>query len=199
MADLWRAIYMVPRAPNVEKGLSRIQDIPHQGNMHSKHAYRHTQTNYAKLYLRESHIWKVPPLSSEAEKKRYPFTKARVYVSALTAVLSAILAVLLLHGSLIQLLYYLICTSLIASAVFMLNVRVFFVKASRSSEERNVPTERRASQWKALLLLFAILLLSMIVPLLLTRVLSPEIWFIVLVGITSGASIAEISFYFHTR
>jgi len=138
-------------------------------------------------------------LSPEAKKRGYPFTKARVYTSVVTAVLSAILAILLLHGSLIQLLYYVICTSLIASAVFVLNVRIFLVKASRRSEERDIATERRGSQWKALLLLFSILLLSMIAPLLLTRVLGPEIWFIVIVGVTSGASIAEVCFYFHTR
>jgi len=138
-------------------------------------------------------------MSSNAKKRRYPFSRTRVYISAVTSVLSVILAVLLLQGNLIHFLYYFICTLLIAPAIFVFNVRFLIAKASKPSREKILPTEKGASQWKTLLLLFGILIVSMIVPLFLAQVLPPEIWFVLIISFTSGASIAEVLFYFHMR
>jgi len=137
-------------------------------------------------------------VNSNTRKGKYPYTRARVFISVATAALSVILAVLLLEGMPILLLYYILCTFLIAATIFMLNVRMLSIRM-KSLEEQSLQTEKGASQWKALILLFCMLLLFMFAPLLLTRVLSPEIWFIIIVSFTSGASIAEIFFYLKTR
>ena len=113
--------------------------------------------------------------------------------------LSVIMAVLLLLGKPIHFLLYCICTLFIALAVFVLDVRFLLVKVSAPSGEESPPTKKGASQWKPLLLLFGILLAALIIPLLLARILPPEIWFVLIVSLTSGASIAEMLFYFKTR
>ena len=138
-------------------------------------------------------------MSPNPKKGKYPFTRIRVYLGAMTAVLSVILAVLLLLSKPIHFLFYCICTLLITLAVFVLDVRFLLVKASTPSGEESPSTKKGAPQWKPLLLLFGILLGSLIIPLLLARVLPPEIWFALIVSLTSGASIAEMLFYFQTR
>ena len=138
-------------------------------------------------------------MSSRPKKRRYPHTSLRVYISAVTSALFVILAVLLLQSNLIYFLYYFICTFLIAATVFLLDIHFLLVRASKPSGEKILPTEKGASQWKAFLLLFCILLVSLIVPLFLAQVLSPEIWFVLIISFTSGTSIAEIFFYLRTR
>lgn len=140
-----------------------------------------------------------PSVSSKTKKGKYPYSRLRVYTSVATAVLSVILGVLLLESMPIFLLYYFICTLLIAAIIFALNFHLLFIRAPKPSEETILQTEKGASQWKALILLFCILLASLLAPLLLTQVLPHEIWFILIISFTSGASIAEIFFYLHTR
>lgn len=134
-----------------------------------------------------------PSVSSNTRKGRYPYTRPRVYISAATVVLSVILGVLLLGSKPIFLIYYFICTFLIAAIIFVLNLRLLSIRLPKPSEEKG------ASQWKALILLFCILLAASFVPLLLAKLLSHEVWFVIIISFTSGASIAEIFFYLHTR
>lgn len=138
-------------------------------------------------------------MSSATMKGRYPYARARVYISVATAILSVILTALLLGKTPVWLLYYSICTFLIAAIIFMLNVRLLSIRLLKFSREERLQTDKGSSQWKALILLFGLLLVFLFVPLLLTRVLPPEIWFIIMASFTSGASIAEIFFYLQTR
>lgn len=138
-------------------------------------------------------------MSSTTKKGRYPYTRARVYLSVATAILSMMLAVLLLGNTPVWLLYYSICTFLIAAIIFMLDVRLLSIRLLKFSEEERLQTDKGSSQWKALILLFGLLLVFLFAPLLLTRVLPPEIWFIIIASFTSGASMGEIFFYLQTR
>lgn len=134
-----------------------------------------------------------PSVGSNTKKGRYPHTRPRVYVSAATVVLSVILGVLLLASKPIFLVYYFICTFLIAAIIFVLNLRLYSIRLPKSSEEKG------ASQWKALILLFCILLAAALAPLFLAKLLAHEVWFVLIISFTSGASIAEIFFYLYTR
>ena len=140
-----------------------------------------------------------PRMSPNTKRARYPYTRMRVYTSVVTFVLSIILVVLLLWNDLLHFAYYFISTLAVSSVVFLLEARFLSVAASRLSGESVSQAEKGASQWKRLLLLLAILLSSLIVPLLLAQFLTPEVWFVLLISFTSGASIAEIVFYVHTR
>lgn len=119
-----------------------------------------------------------------------------VYFSAITAVLSVILAVLVLQSSPILLVYYFISTFFITATVFVLRKRLF-IRTSKPSEEKSQQTKKSGS--KGLILLFFVLLAILVGPLFLAKILDPATWFILMVSLTSGVSITEIAFYFHTR
>jgi len=138
-------------------------------------------------------------MNSEAQKKRlrYPHGKIRVYLSATLTVLSIILAFLLLR-SLLSFLYYLGLTIVLVAVFLVLKMRFFSVEMSESSEEESSETASKMQNWKSLLILFGVLIISILLPLLLAR-FHPEIWFIGLISYISGVSVAEILFFLITR
>lgn len=138
-------------------------------------------------------------MSVGAQKKRfrYPYGKVRVYFSAAMTVLSIIFALLLLK-SLVSFLYYLGLTIVLVAVVLVLKMRFLYVKMPESSEEKLSETESTMQNWKALLILFVVLIMSMLLPLLLAR-FYPEIWFIGLIGYISGVSVAEVLFFLISR
>lgn len=138
-------------------------------------------------------------MSVKTQKKRfrYPYGKVRVYLSVTMTVLSIILALLLLK-SLVSFLYYLGLTIVLAAVVLVLKMRFLYVKMPESSEERLSEAESTMQNWKALLILFGVLIMSMLLPLLLAR-FHPEIWFIGLISYVSGVSVAEVLFFLVSR
>jgi len=138
-------------------------------------------------------------MNSEAQEKRlrYPHGKIRVYLSATLTVLSIILAFLALR-SLLSFLYYFGLTIVLVAVVLVLKTRFLSVEMSESSEEESSETESKMQNWKSLLILFGVLIISILLPLLLAR-FHPEIWFIGLISYISGVSVAEILFFLITR
>lgn len=138
-------------------------------------------------------------MSVGAQKKhfRYPHGKARVYLSATMTMLSIILALLLLK-SLVSFLYYLGLTIVLVAVVLVLKMRFFYVEMPESSEENSSEAESTMQNWKALLILFGALIISMLLPLLLAK-FHPEIWFIGLISYVSGVSVAEVLFFLISR
>lgn len=137
-------------------------------------------------------------MTSKSPKGKYPFRMVGVYLSAASIVMSVALALLLLSDSPILLLYYFVLTFLIAVATFVLRIRVLPTGMPKASEKESLETQKKISGWK-ILLIFCMLIVFLIVPLLLAGFLEPYVWFILMVSLTSGLSIAEILFYLSTR
>jgi len=121
-------------------------------------------------------------------RKRYPHKMSAVYLNATTAILSAILAFLILDSPYTWLLPYLIGTSIVTVIVFMFKNRLLQIQDSG----------KHTSTWK-MLLIFLAFVACLFVPILLAGVLDPYIWFILLVSFTSGFSTSEAVFYLYTR
>jgi len=138
-------------------------------------------------------------MNFEARKRRprYLHGKVRVYLSVTMTVLSIILALLLLE-SLLSFLYYLGFTIVLVAVVLVLKMRFFYMEMPESSEEKLSETESKMQNWKSILILFGVLIISISLPLLLAR-FHPEIWFIGLISYISGVSIAEVLLFLITR
>ena len=127
--------------------------------------------------------------------------KARICFSAVTAVLSASRAVLLLHSYVewpLLYLRYFISTLVITAVVYLLRIRLSKIGEVELQKKDSNKIEERHTRWKGLMTYFA-LLAFLFVPLLLVRVLDPKSWFILIVSLTSGISIAETFFYIRRR
>jgi len=121
-------------------------------------------------------------------RMRYPHKMSAVYFNATTAILSAILAFLILDSPYTWLLLYSICTSIVTVIVFIFKNHLFQTQDSGE----------HTSTWKALLI-FLVFVACLFLPLLLAGILDPYIWFILLVSFTSGFSTSEVIFYLYTR
>jgi len=135
-------------------------------------------------------------------KRGHPPTKARTCFNVVTAVLSVFLAVLLLHfypewPSLY--LGYFISTFVITAAAYLLRIRLSKIGEAELQENDSNKIEERHTPWKGFVSYFFVLLAFLFVPLLLAGVLDSKIWFILIISLTSGISIAEIFFYIRTR
>lgn len=139
-------------------------------------------------------------MSSKARKRRivYPYSTVRIYWSATIVVLSIILALLILPGDPVSLLYYLVLTAIVTSVVLALKMRFLRVRSLEPSKEELSETESGVQSWKPLLILIGVLIVSLTLPLLLARY-HPEFWFISLISYTSSVSIAEVLFFLIIR
>lgn len=134
-------------------------------------------------------------MTPNTKKSGYPYPTWRVYWSIALTVLSMILALLLLYPDGFWLLQYLISTSAITAAIYILKTRFTFTRETENSQE---PQTGR-SAWKILGLVLLMLILIFFAPLILARFLPPYVWFILIISFTSGISIAEVFFYLHVR
>ena len=136
----------------------------------------------------------------KTERRRYPYSKSRVYLSTIMTISSLILALtLLLEESILMLLYYFFFTIILTVATFLLKVRLYaFLMREKFETEKNQARIDR-TPWKALLLVFCMLIAFVTIPLLLAGFLSGVLWVILILGFTTGVSISEIVLYFHTR
>lgn len=137
-------------------------------------------------------------MSSNIKKRKYPHRTSRFYLSTITAVLSVILALLLLQDP-ILLLYYFVSTFLITAIAFRLKIRLFPIRTPKHPENDLFQTEKNASTWRKLILMFFALLAFLFLPLFLVRVLDPYSWFILIISLASGVSIAEVLFYLYAQ
>lgn len=133
-------------------------------------------------------------MSPNSRKERYPYSKNRVILSAVIALLSTILALALLLRDTILMLYYFLAMILVAIVTFFLKKRFYPLLIA---EKLQVEPENKlnGASWKTLLLAFFMLIGFIAVPLLLAGFLSASLWFIMITSFTSGVSISEIALY----
>ena len=130
--------------------------------------------------------------------KRYPYSESRVYLSAVIAGLSIILALALLLGQPILMIYYFLSTIIATVITFLLKRRLYTFISTDKNEEKTRENEER-TPWKALLLALLMSLAFLVAPLLLAQILSGTVWFIMIASFTSGVSISEIILYLQMR
>ena len=136
-------------------------------------------------------------MNNDAKKSEYPYSKSRIYLSVVLAVLSIVLALPLLPTP-VLILYYLASTFVIATIVFILKRRYFYTKKTETHQgAANENSEKRIS-WKLLILLFSGIITIMVFPLFLAGA-HPYAWFILMISLTSGISISEIVLYVYMR
>lgn len=70
---------------------------------------------------------------------------------------------------------------------------------SEPIQENFFEPKKLTERLKAPLLMLLMSIALLVLPLLLARVLDPYIWFILIVGFTTGFSVAEILFYLYTQ
>lgn len=143
-------------------------------------------------------------MTINAEKKKYPYSKNRVYVSTTIAVLSLLLAVILFQSyptSVLSYLYFLLSALAITIATFLLKMRLYplITETPSTTDQPHEQTKTSELTWKMLLLVFCMLITPMVVPLLLAGILGGPVWFILITSFILGVSISEILFYLYTR
>jgi len=81
----------------------------------------------------------------------------------------------------------------------MLRIRLFSIGTPKQPEDNLSQTEESHSTFGILIVMFSALLAFLLLPLLLAKLLDPYSWFILMISLTSGLSIAEILFHFQTQ
>jgi hypothetical protein len=132
-------------------------------------------------------------VNSDANRKQYPYSKNRVYLSAIIAALSIILALTLLLFEPVLVLYYFFSTFIVVIITFFLKKRLYTLLITKDQAEIKSDTER--SSRKILLITFFMLVGSIGLPLLLAGLLSGPSWFITITSFISGVNISEIFLY----
>ena len=144
-------------------------------------------------------------MTVDARKKKYPYSKNRVYLSTIIAVLSLFLAGTLFQTDpasvLPNLLYFLLSSLAVTIATFLLKMRLYplITEGFSTTEEAHGEIETGKLTWRMLLLVFCMLIAPIIVPLLLAGVLGGPGWFILMTSYILGVSTSEILFYIYTR
>lgn len=137
-------------------------------------------------------------MQSESKRELYPHSKSRAILNAVVAVLSLILAVLLLAGETILLLYYAAAAVVFTLATFYVKTRLYIslITKEQSQEMQNgAPQGSR----KNLLIAFLMILFMLTFPLLLAGFLPPAAWFIIIVSFTTGIGASEMIIYMRSK
>lgn len=137
-------------------------------------------------------------MSSSTRRRRveYPFSKAGVYVSAVTAALSILLALLLLPENSFALIFYFVLTSILTVVIFAIKVRIFSTRKSKSLENYSLEDVGGSRKWKMGLLIVSFVI-AMIMPMIMSKFLDPASWLASLGSFVSGVSLSEVVFYFY--
>lgn len=140
-------------------------------------------------------------MSSKARKRHteYVYSKFRVYWSATIAVMSIILALLILHTQPISLFYCLVLTVLLIGVVLALKMRFLRVRTPEPSGGELSEKESVGLRWRSLLISVVVLIALLSFPLVLARLIDPLFWFISLISYTASVSAAEVLFFLITR
>jgi len=138
--------------------------------------------------------------SNKSRSVKYPFGKSGVYLSAILAVLSIILALMLLTDPVALILYF-ASTCLLTFITLKIKIYVYSRSNSGAPEEYSV-TEPEGSdggnKW-ATIFLMVCFILAMAMPLILLSILDITSWFISLDGFISGISLSEVILFYHFR
>jgi len=133
----------------------------------------------------------------------YPYSKKRVIVNSIVAILSAIFAIFLLASDIVLLASYFLTAT-------MLTVIIFFIKEnlarriSNSERQDESQKETRGLSIKTLVITFIGFLLLLTLPLISAGLveiglISAAAWFIMIVGVTTGIGASEVLIYVRSR
>jgi len=136
-------------------------------------------------------------VNPDVNRKRYPYTKKRVFLSAIIAAISTVFALSLLFLDAALVCYYFFSTFVAVIITYFLKKRLYPLLITENQASTDNKTER--SQWKMLLIAFLILIGFIGLPLLLAGFLSGPSWFIVITSFISGVNISEIVLYIQAR
>lgn len=137
-------------------------------------------------------------MNKNARKRppKYSHSISKVYLNITTAVLSIILALVLLKEKPLLLLYYIVFTSILATITSVVKIRLASTRPA-TPQKSSFPNEESAPKKRLLVLLFFIIFAGLASPFLLAGFMPPHIWFILIVGLATGISISEITFYIY--
>jgi hypothetical protein len=140
--------------------------------------------------------------SDKSRSIEYPFSKPGVYLSAILAALSIVLALLLLTDPIALILYF-ASTCLLTFVTLEIKIYVFSRRKSEAPEEYSVTepegSSNSSNKWKTIFLMVCFVI-GMAMPLILLSILDVTSWFISLNGFISGVSLSEvILFYYYSR
>jgi len=133
-------------------------------------------------------------VSHNAKRAVYPYSRNRLILSSIIAILSTFLAITLLLDE-TSLLPYFFLSTLVAAAITFFIKRHLYPLLINENRESKTEKEKKAASWKILLITAFMLIGSILVPLLLARFLSGPAWIIMITSFMSGVSISEIVFY----
>lgn len=136
--------------------------------------------------------------SYKSRSIEYPFSKSGVYLSAILAALSIVLALLLLTDPITLILYF-ASTCLLTFVTLEIKIYVFSRRKSEVPEEYSVTKPQGSNKLKTIFLMVCFII-AMAMPLILLSILDVTSWFISLNGFISGVSLSEvILFYYYSR
>lgn len=142
-------------------------------------------------------------MTATQKRARYPSQMTGVYTSTILSILSIVLAILLFNEKPWLFAYYFIVTIFVAATVFAVKHHILSNRATKLANNNSLKNAEeepeRGPRRRLLILTFVGLISILITPLLLTRVLDPASWFILLISYTTGVSGAEILLYLYTR
>jgi hypothetical protein len=133
----------------------------------------------------------------------YPYSRKRIIVNSVVAVVSVIFAVFLLASDIVLLASYFLTAA-------MLTVLIFFIKEnlarriSNSERQDESQKETRGLSVRTLVITFIVFLLLLTLPLISAGLveiglISAAAWFIMIVGVTTGIGASEVLIYVRSR
>ncbi len=135
-----------------------------------------------------------------SDEKKYPYSRNRVIINVAIAASSLILAVFLLWSDVISLLLYLMSTSIFVIVTLLLKRSLYpKVIAADSGQDDSSASDKPTPFWRTAIPAFLLLLGFVAVPLLLAGFVPGIIWFITMIGFTTGIGISEIIFYIQSK
>ena len=141
-------------------------------------------------------------LDTNRRRPKYPSGMLGVYTSVVLCILSVVLALLLLSDKPWTLLYYFGSSFFITAIVFEVKNHILSVRESKKNDSDMVQTkeeEQGGKRWGLLLITLLGSLSLIVIPLALAYFFDPVIWVILLVSLTTGVSVAEVTLYVYLR
>lgn len=125
----------------------------------------------------------------------YPYGKGRLYISAVTTIVSVMVAILL--GTETVWSYYAIFTLLMTAFAFVVKVYLSSLRKPKLQEGKTVDAREAGAKWRDMILVFLLAIAFLFVPLFLVNFLEPQVWFALLLSLVSSLGISEIALYFY--
>ena len=130
-------------------------------------------------------------MSPDYKREQYPYSKNRVYLSGIIAVLSIALAFTLLSSNLLLMLCYFLATSALTFIIYHMKKRLY-PRIITEEDQAEDESQLKLTSSKMMLIIFLMLIGFISIPLLLAGFIGGAAWFIMITSFTSGVSISEV-------